>query len=259
MVHAIANVTGLARTQWTPLWRSPYPWVLLAFLVVVTQAGLWSGIAWDDGFDARQPLRVFSIVLNALAFMVPVFSIVLMGAMHRVGWGNERPPRLLAARVIVVVLSLALIAVVSFAAMLPGLGVGRALVAGPEMVNPFPFPSSWEGFCALMGRAILIAVPYATLCALICLLTKSGFAGTFLACVYAVMEYILFDLTLGWFSLFEWVPGLLLGQMYTHWLGNPDTTLGAMRNLLRLEDDLQGLVVVAFHTLWLSAAVCVGS
>ena len=67
-----------------------------------------------------------------------------------------------------------------------------------------------------MGRVILLAVPYATLCALICLLAKSGFAGTFVACVYAVMEYILFDLTLGWFTLFEWVPGLLLGQIYTH-------------------------------------------
>ena len=102
----------------------------------------------------------------------------------------------------------------------------------------------------------MLAVPHATLFALVCLLIGSIKPGVLLVGVYAILEYILFDLTLGWSSLFEWVPGRLLIQMYTHWLQDPDTTLGSMRNLLFLEDDLQGLVVVAFHALWPAAGVC---
>lgn len=77
-----------------------------------------------------------------------------------------------------------------------------------------------------------------------------------LATTFTVLEYILSDLVIGWSLLFDWVPGPLLNQVSPHWLGNPDTTLYMMRNLLLLEEDPQGLVVVMFRMLWLSAVVC---
>ena len=44
--------------------------------------------------------------------------------------------------------------------------------------------------------------------------------------------------------------------MYYYWLGDPDTTLGFMTNLFGLDDGLQGLLVIGFHTFWMSTAVC---
>ncbi len=212
------------------------------------------GVAWDDDFDAGHLASVFSIVVDGFTYLVPIIAIVLMGCIQRTGWGHHFVTHLLSTRILAVFLALGAFAVAAFVALLPGMLIVTTLAPVGERASGFS--DSWVALFELLGRALLVAIPYALLCALLTLLTRSRVAGVLLCIGYALGERILFDLTVGRFELTDWVSGLLLFEMYYYWLGDPQTTLGFMTNLFGLEDGPQGLLVVGFHTLWLSAVIC---
>ena len=197
---------------------------------------------------------VFSIVVDGLAYIVPIFAIVLMGCFQRTGWGHHLVSFLLTTRILAVVLALGVFAVAAFVALLPGVLAVTFLSPLGERVSAFS--DLWAASLELLGRTLLVAVPYALLCALFTLSTRSRIAGAVLCMAYFPAEGILFDLTLNHFDAAGWARGLLLSETYYFWLGDPDTTLGFMTGLLRLEDGLQGLLVIGVHTLWLSVAIC---
>ena len=237
------------------MWRRPWPWIAFGLLLLFTQINFWLGVVWDDAFDGGDLASVLSIVVDGLTYSLPIFAIVLMGCIQRTGWGRHFVAQLLSTRVLAVVLALGVFAVAALVALLPGALIVASL--SPTRESGSAFGDSWVALLELVGRALLLATPYALLCALLTLLTRSRIAGALLCIAYALGERILFDLTVGRFELTDWVSGLLLVEMYYHWLGDPDTTLGFMTNVFGLEDRLQGLLVIGFHTLWMSAAVCV--
>ncbi len=254
MIGYPASLARLVRSQWIVMRRRPWPWIAFGLLLLFTQANFWLGVAWDDAFNAGHMASVFSIVVDGLTLSVPILAIVLMGCIQRTGWGQYFVANLLSTRVLAVVLALGVFAVAAFVALLPGALIVTSL---SPMGEPGSASShSWIALLELLGRALLLAIPYALLCALLTLLTRSRMAGALLCIAYALAERMLFDLTLGWFEITDWVRGLLLVEMYYYWLGNPDTTLGFMTNVLGLEDGLQGLLVIGFHTFWMSTAVC---
>ena len=235
------------------MWRRPWSWIAFGLLILFTQAHFWFGVAWDGAFNAGHLASVFSIVVGGVTYSLPIFAIVLMGCIQRTGWGHQFAVNLLSTRVLVVVLALGVFSAAAFVALLPGTLIVASL--SPMSEAESAFSNSWIVLLELLGRALLLAIPYALLCALLTLLMRSRIAGALLCVAYALAERILFDLTLGRFELTDWLNGLLLSSMYFHWLGDPDTTLGFMTNVFGLEDGLQGLLVIGVHTLWMSAAI----
>ena len=236
------------------MWRRPWPWIALGSLLLFTQANFWLGVAWDDDFDPTRLEAVFTIVVDGLAYLVAIFATVLMGCIQRTGWGSRFVLFLLPARTLAVVLVLGVFAVAAFVALLPGVLIVTFLSTLGERSSAFvdPWPASLE----LLGRTLLLAVPYALLCALFTLLTRSRIVGAVLCIAYFLAEGMLFDLTLNQLAAASWARGLLLSEVYYYWLGDPDTTLGIITSLLRLENGPQGFLVLGVHTLWLSAAIC---
>ena len=248
------SLTRLAGSEWVVMWRRPWPWIALGLLLLFTQAYFWLGVAWDDAFNAGHLASVLSIVVDGVTYFLPIFAIVLMGCIQRTGWGHCFVAKLLSTRILAVILALTSFAVAAFVALVPGALIVESL--SPTSEPGSSFSDSWIPLLELLGRALLLAIPYALLCALLTLLTRSRMAGALLCIAYALAERILFDLTLGRFELTDWIRGLLLVEVYYFWLGDPNTTLGFMTNVFGLEDGLQGLLVIGFHTSWMSAAVC---
>ena len=177
-----------------------------------------------------------------------------MGGAQRDGWRHGRPAGLLAARLLVVIAALASIPLVALVALLPAMAVAPAVWPWAEIADPRWQP--WLPLPELLARALWTAVPYATLCALLTVLTRSRVTGTVLAAVDAVLENLLVDLTVGWFESLDWIFGLLPWQMYYHWLSDPDTNLGSMHSIAGLSGSLQAFLVLGGHAAWLAAATC---
>ena len=251
----MAGFVGCVIVQWRALRGAPLAWAAVGLTVLVTQVGFWYEVGLGGtSFDPTDPARVFSIGVSVVAFLVPLLAVVLMGGAQRDGWRRGRPAGLLAARLLVVIVALASIPLVAFVALLPAMAAASVVWPWAEIADPRWQP--WLPLPGLLARALWTAVPYATLCALLTVLTRSRVTGTVLAAVDAVLENLLVDLTVGWFESLDWVFGLLPWQMYYNWLSDPDTNLGSMHSIAGLSNSLQAFVVLGGHAAWLAAATC---
>lgn len=121
------SLIRLAHYQWTVIWRGPCTWITLGSLLFITQANFWLGFAWDDAFDPGHLERVFSLVVDALAYLIPILAIVLMGCIQRTGWRHYFVVSMLSVRTLAVVPALCVFAVAAFVALLPGVVIVTSL------------------------------------------------------------------------------------------------------------------------------------
>ena len=185
-----------------------------------------------------------------MTYVGPPVAIGLMGSMQRSGWSRPNPASLLAAKIAVAAGFVMLVPAVAFPTL-----VASHVIASTTL-GCTGVTSEWQTHLLhqidIYGRVLYVTLTYAALTALISLALNSRGWGTALTVVYFYLEYILFNLAIGWLDSLDWVFGLLPRLLTVHWT-IPDS-LGSMHNILGLEDTAWALLIMGLHTLWMSTA-----
>ena len=247
----------LAWSQARLFTKRPWPWIFLGIMLVTTQVGFWTDIFWDSRFDPHEVDARFSrgvSVLNYFAFG-PVFAAALMASLLRTGWKEGSVALQLAVRLLVVIACLATLPIFAFLVSFPAALLADAIPFSPEPGRGYSEYYSWSKSFDRYGRTLFALIPYALLSALIASLISSRVVAAAIVAAFAVIETMILDFTIGWFDSLEWIFGLSISHMYYYWIDQEDA-IWSMKNILGLSDDVQGLLVLSIHAIWMAVAIC---
>ena len=245
LAKLVANEAGRALGH-------PAFWTAAAVAMVLAQVGFWTEFHSNPAGTSASPSSVLDLGISILSFWSPMAGILLAASLA--GNKNDATPdaQTTAARLVAVPIVLSLIPLITAAALLPSAISITALYSWDNLMAPLT--GNWIPDLELMGQALWTAAAYAALTGLAITLIGRKWAAAPLFALWTLLEYIVFQLTMGWHAGLEWTAGLLPSQMYQHWMGDPLTTLGNMRNLLGMDDPLQGFAVLGLHLCWATAA-----
>ena len=252
-MNTVLNAAQTSRDEWRALLRRPWPWVILAIAILLTQAGFWIGIDNEPEFRPRTLLDSLGSCVNNLAHTGPEAAVILMGSMQRSGWTGRNPAVLLAGRTATAVGMIALMPIAAFAATAAAHGMATAILghAGEAYGTETTVLQELD----IYGRALWVTLTYVAMAALLSLLTGSRAWGTGITLAHMFLEYIVVDLAIEWFEPMRWVFGLTPAHIRYNWVW-PDSALWGMENILGLGDTPQALLVLGLHAAWMSATAC---
>ena len=230
----------------------PAFWTATALVILLAQAGYWLDISWDPDYRASDTAALFKIGASILAFWCPILGILFMTATAEEPRQHGPSPTKIVRRLPTIALGMSILPLVALLALLPASIAGNLVYAWNE-IGPAE-AEKWLPSITMTAKALWTGTAYASLAGLAIIITGSRLAGGLVTAGWSLLENIIMDLTTGWWESLDWIQGLLPSNMYLYWLGNPATTLGAMKNLFNLEDGTQAFLVLATHIAWASAA-----
>ena len=127
-LNTALNAARAAREEWRALLRRPWPWVILAIAVLLTQGGFWIGMDNEPEFRPRTLLDSLGSCVNNLAHIGPEAGVILMGSMQRSGWTGRNPAVLLAGRTATAVGMMAVMPMAAFAATVAAHGMATVIL-----------------------------------------------------------------------------------------------------------------------------------
>lgn len=262
----ITHVLRMTAGEWYKVRRRWLPWILLAVLLLISQAFLWGFYAayhLSEVPDAGQ-LEYFTLpssigagieVLFGTRFAVLIIMVLAASSLGtEYGWGTLRTAltkgvgrwQILSSKIALGVLlggaGLVVMAAVIFLASI----IGVALSA--EVSTPLLGPSeSWPDAVATLAKSVYALVPYVVLGTFFVVLTQSTAQGVTLSVVFFVVEGLTLPPLLALSDRLEGLNAALLIQNVDYWLEQP--VEGGTS-----PDALQAFLVILAYTVILTAA-----
>ena len=231
------------------LGRTPATWILAGIAITLVQTGYWLGTVRDDAFDPGNPAESFLIGVTMLEHLGVAFTAVLAVAiLARTNTTQEKAPGLI-VRTTTVLVTLVLLTVLAYATLLPAIAWADLAGWSPEQRSAIRIPA-WTEMIVQLGRVLLGCCAYAVLTALLAVATGSRAVAAVTTIAHSLFEGILLDLLIGDVEALEWVFGVIMSWVYYHFVWREDA-LGAMVNVLGLDNDTQGMLVFAGYSLCL--------
>jgi ABC-2 type transport system permease protein len=232
----MAHVVNLTRWEWYKLRRRWLPWIMLAILLVVSQAFIWGSYFFDRSTQSSDAYSNFSLpgsIPNALGlvhgigiFLVVILTASILGTEYRwrtlrsiLSRGTGRWQYLAGkAMLLTLLVGAALLIVTALAAV-------SSLIATALAGDAPPGSSSgarWIDVPIALGRGWFGLLPYVALAGFFTVLTTSSAAGTAISLVYYYAESIIAAIFLNVFNWFKTVADYLLGRNVTGWMTSGD-------------------------------------
>ncbi len=232
----MAHVMNLTRWEWYKLRRRWLPWIMLALMLVVSQAYVWGSYAFNRSTQSSDAYSNFTLpgsIPNALGlvhgigiFLIVILTASVLGTEYR--WRTLRSIlargtgrwQYLASKVMLLALLVgaALLVVTALAAV-------SSLIAA-ALAGDAPVGSSsearWIDVPIALGKGWFGLLPYIALTGFFTVLTTSSAAGTAISLVYYYAESIIAAIFLNVFTWFETVASYLLGRNVTAWMTSGD-------------------------------------
>lgn len=266
----IIDVLRMTLGEWYKLRRRWLPWILLAVLLLISQAFLWGFFAahhLSDSPDASQreyftlPSSIGAGIEFLFGTRFAVLIVMVLAASSlgtEYGWGTLRTAltkgvgrwQILCSKLALGVILggaglLAMAAVICISSIIGGAlsGEGSAPLPGPS--------ESWPGTVATLAKSVYALVPYVVLGTFFVVLTQSTAQGITLSVVFFVVEGLALPPLLGLSDRLESVSAALLIQNVDDWLyrGGGQPLEGASP-----PDALQSFFVILTYTVVLIAA-----
>ena len=225
----------------------PTVWAVGVLFVLSSQLGFWLDAAGPRLFEPRDLGGSIGLCLGVTLFWVPLACILVMAGAQRGGWSREAVARQLALRLAVTALTVVTLTAGALLLLAPATAT---LLLTPEWAGLFDV--HWPRFLRdldYFARGIWLGLAYGSLCALLTALFRSRALGAVLAVVVSIAEPMVRSFLIPPYSPIGWLNGLSPSVMYGHWLGDELRSFGFMRNLLGLEDGLQGFLVMGGYLL----------
>ena len=233
------------------IWEEKTTRVALGIIILITQAGFWTGVAWDGAFDHRNLQESLSICVNTLQFCGPALGIVLMGSIPAARTQTDTSLITIPARMAATTATLILLPGIAFLTLMASIGIAELISTGTDTIQRTP-----AGLVEMLethGRAVYGSMTFAAMSALTLVITRSRRWTIGLTLVWYILENILIDLATGWSQHLSWIIGLAPAHLYYHWTLEEEA-IWSMKNILGMEDRLQGLLILGIHTAWMGAA-----
>lgn len=239
------------RRHRTNIWKEKTTQAALGIIILITQAGFWTGVAWDGAFDHRKLQESLSICVNTLRFCGPVLAIVLMGSMPPARTQADTSLITIPARMAATTATLILLPGIAFLTLMVSIGIAELI---PMEANTAErTPAGLVEMLETHGRAVYGSMTFAAMSALILAVTKSKGWTTGLTIGWYILERILIDPATNWFQNMDWIVGIAPAHLYYHWTWEEEA-IWSMKNILGMEDGLQGLLILGIHTVWMGTA-----
>ena len=260
------QVAQLTRWEWFKLRRRWVPWIVLGFVLVIVQLLFWLVATLGDDVSYQSPSENIANGLGFSAFFGPFVAVILAVAVMggEYGWGTLRPVlskgagrwQFLASKVAVVVLvTIAILVILSITVMISGFIAEAVLTADPQTEGYGAI--SWLDLLALFGRMIYGFVPYIALALFLVVLTTSNGVGIGLSLGYYIAETVILIPILSNFSWSDQVFAYMLGPSVGAWQavqgneGGPGSDIATFGGI---SDMAHGAIMVTAYAVVLGAA-----
>ncbi len=260
------QVAQLTRWEWFKLRRRWVPWIVLGFVLVIVQLLFWLVATLGDDVSYQSPSENIANGLGFSAFFGPFVAVILAAAVMggEYGWGTLRPVlskgagrwQFLASKVAVVVLvTIAILVILSITVMISGFIAEAVLTADPQTEGYGAI--SWLDLLALFGRMIYGFVPYIALALFLVVLTTSNGVGIGLSLGYYIAETVILIPILSNFSWSDQVFAYMLGPSVGAWQavqgneGGPGSDIATFGGI---SDMAHGAIMVTAYAVVLGAA-----
>ena len=227
MMAMAMQVALLTRWEWFKLRRRWVPWIVLAFVLAISQLVFWLAATLGNDLSYQSPTENVANGLGITSFFAPFLAVILaataMGSEY--GWGTLRPVlgkgvgrwQLLTSKVALVILfTAALLIGLSITVMISGFIAEAILTPDPQVEGYGSI--SWLDLLALYGRMVYSFLPYIALALLMVVLTASNGVGTGLSMGYYIAETMILVPILGIFDWSDWLFAFLLGPCVSAWV-----------------------------------------
>ena len=259
------QVAQLTRWEWFKLRRRWVPWIVLGFVLVIVQLLFWLVATLGDDVSYQSPAENIANGLGFSAFFGPFVAVILAAAVMggEYGWGTLRPVlskgagrwQFLASKVAVVVLvTIAILVILSITVMISGFIAEAVLTADPQTEGYGAI--SWLDLLALFGRMIYGFVPYIALALFLVVLTTSNGVGIGLSLGYYIAETVILIPILSNFSWSDQVFAYMLGPSVGAWQavqgneGGPGSDIATFGGI---PDMAHGAIMVTVYAVVLGA------
>ena len=261
------QVAQLTRWEWFKLRRRWVPWIVLGFVLVIVQLLFWLVATLGDDVSYQSPSENIANGLGFSAFFGPFVAVILAAAVMggEYGWGTLRPVlskgagrwQFLASKVAVVVLvTIAILVILSITVMISGFIAEAVLTADPQTEGYGAI--SWLDLLALFGRMIYGFVPYIALALFLVVLTTSNGVGIGLSLGYYIAETVILIPILSNFSWSDQVFAYMLGPSVSAWQAVPGNDGGPAGSGIAtfggISDMAHGAIMVTVYAAVLGAA-----
>ena len=232
----MAHIVNLTRWEWYKLRRRWLPWIMLAILLVVSQAFIWGSYFFDRSTQSSDAYSNFSLpgsIPNALGlvhgigiFLIVILTASILGTEYRwrtlrsiLSRGTGRWQYLAGKAMLLTLLVGAALLIVTALAAISSL-IATALAGGAPAGSSSE--AGWIDVPIAFGRGWFGLLPYIALAGFFTVLTTSSAAGTAISLVYYYAESIIAAIFLSVFDWFETVANYLLGRNVTGWMTSGD-------------------------------------
>ena len=259
------QVALLTRWEWFKLQRRWVPWILLGFVLVIVQLLFWLVATLGDEVSYQSPAENIANGLGFSSFFGPFIAVILAAAVlgGEYGWGTLRPvlsrgagrwPFLASKAAVVVLVTVAILLILSVTVMISGFIAEAILTADPQVEGYGSI--SWVNLLALFGRVVYGFVPYIMLALFLVVLTTSNGVGIGLSLGYYIAESVILEPILSIFGWSDQVFAFLLGTSVDAWQnieggappGRDIATIGG------LPDMAHGFIIITIYIAVLAAA-----
>ncbi len=260
------QVATLTRWEWFKLRRRWVPWILLGFVLVIGQLIFWLTATLNGEVSYQSPTENIANGLGFSAFFGPFIAVILAAVVlgGEYGWGTLRPvlskgagrwPFLASKMAVVLLVTIAILVILSLTVMISGFIAEAALTPDPQAEGYGAI--SWVDLLGLFGRMIYGFVPYTMLALMLVVLTSSNGVGIGLSLGYYIAETIILVPILSAFDWSDHVLAFLLGPNVSAWQSVPSAngeTPSVIATIGGISDMAHGAIFVTLYTVVLAAA-----
>ena len=256
------QVALLTRWEWFKLRRRWVPWILLGFVLVISQLVFWLAVTLGDDLSYQSPAENIANGLGVATFFGPFVAVILAAAVTggEYGWGTLRPvlsrgagrwPFLTSKVAVTLLVTAVILLIMSIAVTISGF-IAEAVLTAPEGDGYGDI--SWLDLLALYCRTIYGFLPYIALALFLVVLTASNGVGIGLSMGYYIVETIIVVPILSNFDWSDQVFAFLLGPNVTAWQSLDPETDGNIATIGGISDMAHGFIIVTVYVVALGAA-----
>jgi ABC-type transport system involved in multi-copper enzyme maturation permease subunit len=235
----ISEIVNVARWEWFKLRFRWMPWILLAFLLLLSQISVWGSFFSFRAFhleDARAGFTLPSSISGALWNSQP-FALILLAILTASTFGMEYGMgtlrmvltrgtgrwQYLAGKFLVLATAAGGALGIVIAATAISSLIASALISGWSQIGQ---SGSWTEAAVILGKIWFSLVSYLALTGLVTVLTRSSATGTAISLGYFFAELIIVAIFTNLFDWFAAVAEYFLVQNILAWAEGSQSAIG---------------------------------
>ena len=257
------QVALLTRWEWFKLRRRWVPWILLGFVVAISQLVFWLAVTLGDDLSYQSPTENIANGLGVASFFGPFIAVILAAAVTggEYGWGTLRPvlsrgagrwPFLTSKVAVSLLVTAAILIILSIAITISGF-IAEAVLSAPESDEGYG-DLSWIDLLALFCRTVYAFLPYIALALFFVVLTGSNGVGIGLSLGYYIAETIIIVPILTFFDWSDKVFAFLLSPTVAAWIRLDPTEEANIATIDGMSGMAHGFIIVTIYAVVLAAA-----